>query len=122
MNARLHWTLFIALSLGACTQQPDDVVAGDAARGRVIAEQNCSGCHRVSPDQEIVLFPGPPDFAQINSLPPEDWQPVIDEMASQHIAVPVSADWASEKADVIAWTLSLEPQSLPEPEPETIAE
>lgn len=122
MNDKCRWALAIALLLGACTQQPNDVVAGDPTRGRIIAEQNCSGCHRVSPDQETVQFSGPPDFAQINSLPPEDWQPVVNEMASTHIAVPVSPDWVSEKADVIAWILSLEPEPLPEPEPETIAE
>lgn len=117
-----NWAFAVVLLLAACTQQADEAVAGDPARGRVIAEQNCSGCHRVSPDQETVQFVGPPDFAQINSLPPEAWQPVVNEMASTHIAFPLSPDWTSEKADVIAWILSLEPQPLPEPEPETIAE
>lgn len=122
MNDKLCLAAVIALVLGACMQRSDDAVAGDPDQGRVIAEQNCSGCHRVSPEQETVQFAGAPDFAQINSLRPEDWQPVVNEMASTHIAVPVSPDWTTEKADVIAWILSLEPQPLPEPEPETIAE
>ena len=122
MTERTSWAFVVAMLLAACTQQPDEVVAGDPERGRIIAEQNCAGCHRVSPDQQTVEFTGAPDFAQINSLRPEDWQPVVNEMASTHIAVPVSPDWTTEKADVIAWILSLEPQPLPEPEPETIAE
>ncbi len=67
-------------------------------------------------------YEGAPDFAQINSLPPEDWQPIVNEMASAHIAVPISPDWTTEKADVIAWIRSLEPQPLPEPEPSLLVE
>lgn len=105
------------LLLAACDQSPEDAAVGDPARGRAIAEQFCSECHRVSPEQETVAFAGAPDFAQVNSLDPKDWQPIVDEMASTHIEVPLSPDWEVEKADVIAWILSFEPQKLSEPEP-----
>ncbi|MEX2299009.1 MAG: cytochrome c [Dongiaceae bacterium] len=110
------------LPIAACDRSTDHADAGDPARGRAVAEQYCSECHRVSPEQETVAFAGAPDFAQVNSLDPEDWQPIVDEMASTHIEMPRSPDWETEKADVIAWIRSLEPQPLPIPEPETTAE
>ncbi|MDZ4736893.1 MAG: cytochrome c [Rhodospirillaceae bacterium] len=109
------------LPVAACDRSADHA-AGDPARGRMVAEQYCSECHRVSPEQENVAFAGAPDFAQVNSLDPKDWQPIIDEMASAHIQMPLSSEWETEKADVIAWILSLEPQPLPEPDLETTAE
>ena len=122
MKASILLPLAVCGLLIACTTEPDDVVAGDAERGRMIAEQYCSGCHRVSPDQETVELAGAPDFAQINGLDPRDWQPIVNEMASTHIDLPLSPDWSVEKADVIAWIRSLEPQPLPEPEPGVISE
>jgi mono/diheme cytochrome c family protein len=122
MTLREGLAIALLAFVSACDQEPDEMVAGDPARGHAIAEQYCSGCHRISPDQQTVQFEGAPDFAQVNSLRPEDWQPIVNEMASTHIPVPVSADWSAEKADVIAWILSLEPRPFPEPEPETIAE
>jgi mono/diheme cytochrome c family protein len=102
-RALISVTAILALPpIAACDRPADRAAAGDPARGRAVAEQYCSECHRISPDQETVVFAGAPDFAQVNGLDPDDWQPIVDEMASTHIEMPLSPDWETEKADVIA--------------------
>lgn len=63
----------VAAALAACASQPaastPPLPAGDAALGRVYAEQACAACHAVAPGEEFSPHPQAPAFAELANTP-----------------------------------------------------
>ncbi len=90
--------------------------AGDPVRGRQIAETWCSECHRIAPDQPSGarpghVFPPPvaaPSFMAIAAKPYVDADYLRQFTSDLHLPMPTFRLSPSERADVIAYLLSLQ--------------
>ena len=103
-----------ALNAAACAPAPRpeapsaaDVAA--AARGLTVAEKWCTDCHRVRPEQRGVQRPEmrAPDFAGIAARPEVNAGYLSRFMEVQHLPMPTFRLYSEEKADIVAYILSL---------------
>ncbi len=100
--------LLAALS-GCKTQDPPEI------RGKVLADQWCSECHRVSPDQPTGarighILPSPmhgPDFMAVADRPGMNAAWLRGFMADLHLPMPTYRLPPDERDAVIAYILSL---------------
>jgi cytochrome c2 len=72
---RLMAVLFVSLLAIAAANAQKPADRGDADAGRDLAEQACTGCHVVSPDQPFPpLLKGAPDFREIANRAKGAWR------------------------------------------------
>ena len=102
----------------ACTpetrQTPPSPAASaeSAAKGLTIAEKWCAECHRVKPEQRAVARAsmGAPAFADIVARPEVNQAYLARFMEVQHLPMTTFRLYSDEKADVVAYMLSLKRQ------------
>jgi mono/diheme cytochrome c family protein len=106
----------ILLALSACMterQSPPSpaACAESAAKGLTIAEKWCADCHRVKAEQRAVARAdmGAPPFAAIAARPEVNSAYLARFMEVQHLPMTTFRLYSDEKADVVAYILSLKP-------------
>jgi mono/diheme cytochrome c family protein len=120
----MRLSVFVSLlAVAACTTEPRPAPAPPsraaptaaeaeaAAKGLTIAEKWCTDCHRVRPEQRAVRRPemGAPDFAAVAARPEANSAYLGRFMEVQHLPMPTFRLYSDEKADVVAYILSLKP-------------
>jgi mono/diheme cytochrome c family protein len=110
------WTLVLALTvlplIGGCRTEK-----GDTSDGRQIAEQWCSECHRVEPDQPSGARPGhvlpptmaAPSFMAIASRPGVDAEWLRRFADELHLPMPIYRLPPAQQDKVINYILTLRP-------------
>ena len=113
---RIVASVAILMALAACTPQPQPAApAGPsvegAAKGLTIAEKWCADCHRVKPEQRAVARAdmGAPPFMAIAARPEVNGAYLARFMEVQHLPMTTFRLYSDEKADVVAYVLSLKP-------------
>ena len=108
------FAVFLALVLAACTPGPQSPApeaarVESAAKGLTIAEKWCADCHRVKAEQRAVARPdmGAPEFAAIAARPEVNSGYLTRFMEVQHLPMSTFRLYSDEKADVVAYILSL---------------
>jgi mono/diheme cytochrome c family protein len=83
--------------------------AQSAAKGLTIVEKWCAECHRVKAEQRAVARAsmGAPDFADIAARPEVNGAYLARFMEVQHLPMTTFRLYSDEKADVVAYMLSL---------------
>lgn len=105
--------LLLALLGAACTPETKPLSpaarAESAAKGLTIAEKWCAECHRVKPEQRAVARPNmnAPAFADVAARPEVDQGYLARFMEVQHLPMTTFRLYSDEKADVVAYILSL---------------
>lgn len=105
--------VLLALASTACTPEtrPPSPAANveSAAKGLTIAEKWCAECHRVKPEQRAVARPDmhAPAFADIVARPEVNQAYLARFMEVQHLPMTTFRLYSDEKADVVAYMLSL---------------
>lgn len=117
---RLVACLIIGSALSACMQQerppsgaaPTPAQVESAAKGLTIAEKWCGDCHRVKAEQKRVRRAEmrAPDFAAVMARPEVDAGYLARFMEVQHLPMTTFRLYSDEKADVVAYMLSLRPK------------
>jgi mono/diheme cytochrome c family protein len=109
MSGRLLVVL-AALTLGGCAGEAvrqngtEPVVMGSAARGGVLVQQKCSGCHAVGPTGDSPLPAAPPFRSMGVQYPVRDLQEAFAEgLVTTHPAMPAFERAPTEIADLIAY-------------------
>lgn len=107
----------LALGVAACTPEsrpsPPPAAAPpsaeSAAKGLTITEKWCADCHRVRAEQRRVARPdmGAPEFAAIAARPEVNTDYLRRFMEVQHLPMTTFRLYSDEKADVVAYILSL---------------
>lgn len=80
---------------------------GDPARGRAFAQEVCTPCHHVIPQQFGLRLTTAPSFAAIAATPSMTQTALNAFLASPHPTMPNIMLQSDEAADVIAYILSL---------------
>jgi mono/diheme cytochrome c family protein len=88
------------------TQPPAALAAGDAAAGKVIAEQWCSSCHVVTPEQKTASTEAPP-FATIAARHADSMDALAAFLADPHPPMPQMSLARQEIQDLLAYIGSL---------------
>jgi mono/diheme cytochrome c family protein len=107
--------LLLALVGAACmpeTRPPSPAASAEsAAKGLTVAEKWCAECHRVKPEQRAVSRPNmrAPAFADLAARPEIDQAYLARFMEVQHLPMTTFRLYSDEKADVVAYMLSLKP-------------
>ena len=106
--------VLLALALAACTPgaqspAPEAARVESAAKGLTIAETWCADCHRVKAEQRAVARPDmrAPEFAAIAARPEVNSGYLTRFMEVQHLPMSTFRLYSDEKADVVAYILSL---------------
>ena len=101
------FALGAGISLGGLAVQAQPV--GDAEKGRAFASEACAACHRIEPG---VKFPqgDAPTFQQIADTRGMTGTALTVWFQTSHPTMPNLILSATEKADVIAYILSLQRQ------------
>lgn len=105
--------LLLAFLGAACTpdQPPPSPAARaeSAAKGLTIAEKWCAECHRVKAEQRAVARPNmhAPAFADVVARPEVNSGYLARFMEVQHLPMTTFRLYSDEKADVVAYMLSL---------------
>ena len=109
--------ILLALLSAACTSEtkpaPSPAASAEsAAKGLTIAEKWCAECHRVKPEQRTVARPDmrAPAFADIAARPEVDQGYLARFMEVQHLPMTTFRLYSDEKADVVAYVMSLKGQ------------
>lgn len=110
--------ILLALLGAACTPEtkpapPSPAASAEsAAKGLTIAEKWCAECHRVKPEQRAVARPNmhAPAFADIAARPEVNQAYLARFMEVQHLPMTTFRLYSDEKADVVAYMLSLKGQ------------
>jgi mono/diheme cytochrome c family protein len=104
----------LVAALAACTRDRPAPLspaarAESAARGLEVAEKSCAECHRVKPTQRTVENEemAAPDFAAIAARREVDAGYLRRFMEVQHLPMTASRLYSDDKADVVAYMLSL---------------
>ena len=105
----------LALTAAACTPEPKPAPpspaasAESAAKGLTVAEKWCAECHRVKAEQRTVARAsmGAPEFAAIAARPDVNGAYLARFMEVQHLPMTTFRLYSDEKADVVAYILSL---------------
>jgi cytochrome c len=85
---------------------------GDAARGRALAERDCSGCHAVGPGGRSPLVAAPPFRDLHKRYDVEDLAESLAEgIVTGHPAMPSRPYPPKDVRDLIAFLRTLEPAS-----------
>jgi mono/diheme cytochrome c family protein len=103
------------ISVAACADEPHRQPASpvaqveSAARGLTIVEKWCADCHRVKLEQRRVARSDlhAPEFAAIAARPDVNNAFLRRFMEVQHLPMPTYRLYSDEKADVVAYILSL---------------
>lgn len=108
----------IAVLLAGCAQHGarEGAAAPDPARGHAVAELWCSECHRVSPEDASGARPGhimgppveAPAFDAVAQKPHADEAYLTHFLSEVHPPMPTYRLTDAERADVIAYILSLQ--------------
>lgn len=107
--------MLLALLGAACTPEskpapPSPAASAEsAAKGLTIAEKWCAECHRVKAEQRAVARPNmhAPAFAAIAARPEVNGAYLARFMEVQHLPMTTYRLYSDEKADVVAYILSL---------------
>ena len=103
----------LALTAAACAPKPQPASpaasAESAAKGLTLAEKWCAECHRVKVEQRTVARAsmGAPEFAAIAARPEVNGAYLARFMEVQHLPMTTFRLYSDEKADVVAYILSL---------------
>jgi mono/diheme cytochrome c family protein len=98
--------LVAGIFLAALTaQSPAQVVAGNPASGRLLAESQCSGCHAVDGAARPAMQA--PGFAAIAGMPSTTSLSLRVFLVSPHPSMPNYRLSNEEVDDVVAWIISL---------------
>ncbi len=104
--AALAWGLLASVGVSAAQAQTAQRAA-DPQRGREIAERLCSGCHRVTPDQQQ---PGGwadvPSFPEIANRPGRTPERIVGAIMIPHPPMPDIALATGTLHDVAAYILT----------------
>jgi len=107
---------FVFAIAAGCTHAPPPAAApaaaqASAARGLALAEKWCADCHRIGADQREVRRPEmrAPDFAAVVARAEVDAAYLARFMEVQHLPMTVYRLASEEKADVVAYLVSLKP-------------
>ena len=82
--------------------------AGDPARGLGLAQQVCSECHAVLRGELRALNSKAPTFAELASTPGMTSTALLVALTAPHAGMPMFGLTAEERANVIAYILSLQ--------------
>lgn len=99
--------LFVGLLVcGAAAAQE----RGDPAHGRAFAQEVCTPCHRVVPQQFALRLAEAPSFEDIAATPGMTQTALNAFLVTPHPTMPNLILTSDEAADVIAYILSLAPE------------
>lgn len=90
-----------ALAQGPAARAPD------VQRGRDIAEKLCSGCHRVTPEQQSSGWVDVPSFQEIAKRPGRTPERIVGSIMLPHPPMPDIALATSTLHDIAAYILTL---------------
>ena len=116
MRREAGFAVLFAFAAAACTPgaHPAPPAAAppsaeSAAKGLTIAEKWCADCHRVKAEQGRVARRdmGAPEFAAIAARPEVNTDYLRRFMEVQHLPMTTFRLYSDEKADVVAYILSL---------------
>jgi mono/diheme cytochrome c family protein len=96
---------FLLPTAALCQEQ------GDLAHGRAFAQEVCTPCHQVIPQQFALRIASAPSFAAIAATPGMTEMALKSFLASPHPTMPNLVLERQEAADVVAYILSLAPES-----------
>lgn len=99
------WTFCLAAAL--CLPGPAlAAYLGDAANGKILAENWCSSCHLVSSKQATATTEAPP-FATIAQRPPDELEKLGALITDPHPPMPQLNLSRDQIADLVAYIASL---------------
>lgn len=103
------WRLF-AFGLALIATDAAAQEQGEAARGRVYAEQVCGECHAVGPEGGTVGIIDAASFRDIANKPGMSAMAIATWMQSEHTDMPHIVPEPDEINDVVAYIVSLKKQ------------
>jgi mono/diheme cytochrome c family protein len=102
---RLLLAALIAASIPAGRGKAQEI--GRAGHGRALAERLCAQCHAVKKQQEVSPNQDAPPFGEIASAPGMTSIALSAAMQTSHASMPNIMLEAEERADIIAYIISL---------------
>jgi cytochrome c len=81
--------------------------AGDAARGRLLAERLCTNCHVLAPGTSSSVTVGIPSFPEMARRPEQTAEWLAGRLMAPHPPMPDASLTAAEIRDLAAYILSL---------------
>jgi mono/diheme cytochrome c family protein len=100
------WLSFLALFIAAGQARAQE--AGHPAHGLALAQQVCSECHAVLRGEARSPNSGAPTFAELASTPGMTSAALLVALTTPHAGMPMFRLTAEQRADVIAYVLSLQ--------------
>jgi mono/diheme cytochrome c family protein len=101
----IGWPAVIALSLATAPGEAQEI--GQASRGLALARQLCTECHAVQKEQKQSPNLDAPRFQVIASMPGMTAMALSAALNTSHASMPNIILQADERADIIAYILSL---------------
>jgi len=101
--ARISFLLLFGMLLGGCARAQD----GNAEAGLEFARTVCAECHAIGPNENESPNPKAPPFAKIAGTPGITGAALNVILRTPHRDMPDFFIPAKEKADVVAYILSL---------------
>ena len=102
---RMHVWLMIALALATAQGQAQEI--GQPGRGLALAQRLCAQCHAVQKEQTRSPNGNAPRFQVIAAVPGMTAIALSAALSSSHRSMPNIMLEADERADIIAYILSL---------------
>ncbi|MCW5729643.1 MAG: hypothetical protein KIT20_02705 [Alphaproteobacteria bacterium] len=100
-SPRAIGSLLCMLALAACTAEAPR--AGDPARGRLVAQEWCAGCHDISIAPVREPARPAPAFLDLSRRARPDFSDVRRFMEELHPPMPTFRLWPEEKENVLAY-------------------
>jgi mono/diheme cytochrome c family protein len=100
-------SLSLSVVLAAAMVAPAQAQVADAQEGRALAQQVCADCHAVLPDEARSPKAGAPTFPQVAAAPGMTATALTVALTTPHAGMPMFRLTAEQRADVIAYILSL---------------
>lgn len=102
----------LGVCFGAVAPAVGDDGRGDVAAGRILAVEECSGCHSLSARERALQLFDAPGFDEIAAKPQTTEISLRAFLQSSHPTMPNFVLSDSERDDVVAYILSLRQRSL----------
>jgi mono/diheme cytochrome c family protein len=103
-NSKVVFGLLVSIALTLIAES--EIAKADARRGRALAEQWCSQCHAVSPNQPAG-DPAAPDFADIAAEPSATAYALRVFLRTPHATMPNFILDAGDIDDIVGYIVSL---------------
>jgi cytochrome c len=112
LQLRLSASLILAVVCGCWTSSAfAEGGLPDRAQGRTLAERFCSGCHSISPDQQVRGSERGPSFSSLAEQPGLSREKLAAALSVPHPEMPAVSLSSDQLRDIVEYILSLKRHS-----------